>query len=496
MCTRGFPRPGQAIRLAGIAIGLTLTLTHGVSAQNGATAELDALFDEPPFDGMHVGALVVDLDTGETLYTRNPAQRFAPASNQKLLTTLSALQRLGPDYRFHTTLESAARLGEAGVLVGDLLVRSHGDPTLSERFHDSAEAPLAALVDELWAHGVRRIRGDLVVDAIGFDSTRIVGTWMWGDLPFGYAAVGAPFAVSEGMAEVEAHAGAVGEPVSLRWWPLGAPDRFTSSARSVTPSDSADLSARVREGRKGVEVTGELSAFTLDTLQLSVQDPTAEAAAVLLRLLGDRGIIVDGSFRVMRQAPPCPGADPCPDARVLASLESPPLMEIVQGVLEPSQNWMADQLLRHLGAVAGGEAGWPDGIREMRRVLQTDFGVDSLDLTIRDGSGLSAYNLVTPRAVIALLREAHQRPWGTAFRAALAEPGEEDSTLERRLDGLEGRVFAKTGTITHVNSLSGYLDTDGGRHLAFAFLTNASGLGSSQVRRRVDQAVRLLAESY
>jgi D-alanyl-D-alanine carboxypeptidase/D-alanyl-D-alanine-endopeptidase (penicillin-binding protein 4) len=154
---------------------------------------------------------------------------------------------------------------------------------------------------------------------------------------------------------------------------------------------------------------------------------------------------------------------------------------------------MADQLLRHLGAAAGGQAGWKDGTREMRRILQSDFDLDSLDITIKDGSGLSAYNLVTPRAVIRLLVQAHWKPWGAAFARSLAEPSEEDSTLERRLDGLEGRVFAKTGTITHVNSLSGYVDTAGGRRLAFSILTNGSGVRSSQVRSVMDRAVRLLA---
>jgi D-alanyl-D-alanine carboxypeptidase/D-alanyl-D-alanine-endopeptidase (penicillin-binding protein 4) len=121
--------------------------------------------------------------------------------------------------------------------------------------------------------------------------------------------------------------------------------------------------------------------------------------------------------------------------------------------------------------------------------------LDSLDIELRDGSGLSAYNLVTPRAVMTLLRAVHQRSWGADYAAALAEPGEDDSTLERRLSGLEGRVFAKTGTITHVNSLSGYVDSADGRRLAFAFLTNSSGLRASRVRGLIDQAVRHLADS-
>jgi D-alanyl-D-alanine carboxypeptidase/D-alanyl-D-alanine-endopeptidase (penicillin-binding protein 4) len=119
--------------------------------------------------------------------------------------------------------------------------------------------------------------------------------------------------------------------------------------------------------------------------------------------------------------------------------------------------------------------------------------VDSLDIALRDGSGLSAYNLVTPRALVAILLRMHRSPLATSYREALAAPGEEESTLERRLLDLEGRVQAKTGTISNVNSLSGYLRTDSGREVVFAILTNGSGLPSGVVRTRMDDVVRTLA---
>lgn len=486
-------KPRGPVRSALIGAAMVAASVGPAPAQ--VATDLDALFDAPPFDGMYVGALVVDVESGATLYARNEGRRFVPASNQKVLTTIAAMERLGPDYRFHTTVEALGEMGSSGILVGSLVVRGSGDPTLSRRFYDDDEEALGLLADQIRDAGVRRVRGDLVIDAEAWDSTRIEETWMWGDLPFGYAAVGGPFAVAEGRAQVEARAGAPGDPVSLRWWPLGDPGRFTSAARSVTPSDSAELSARLLRTALGVEVTGELSAFTVDTLELSVQDPVREAGLALVRLLGDRGVDVDGAVRVTWGESPCAvAADACGRGTVVATLESPPLTDVVQGVLEPSQNWMAEQLLAHLGAVAGGRAGWTDGARALREILQSDFAVDSLDLTLRDGSGLSAYNLVTPRALVSLLVQVHRRPWAAAYARALAEPGEDDSTLERRLDGLEGRVYAKTGTITHVNSLSGYVDTADGRRLAFAFLTNASGLRSAQVRSVVDRAVRRLAD--
>ncbi len=168
-------------------------------------------------------------------------------------------------------------------------------------------------------------------------------------------------------------------------------------------------------------------------------------------------------------------------------------MEIVAALLKPSQNWMTEQLVHHLGEVETGHASWPDGLDVVRSMMRDSLGVDTLDLHLVDGSGLSAYDLVTPRALGRLLAGVRARPWGAAYRQALAQPGEEESTLENRLEDLGGRVQAKTGTITHVNSLSGYLTTVSGRELVFVLLSNGSGLPSRRVRDALDRIVEALA---
>jgi D-alanyl-D-alanine carboxypeptidase/D-alanyl-D-alanine-endopeptidase (penicillin-binding protein 4) len=168
------------------------------------------------------------------------------------------------------------------------------------------------------------------------------------------------------------------------------------------------------------------------------------------------------------------------------------MAEIVPAILEPSQNWMTEQLVHTLGAERGTEGSWEEGFRVKQEFFTDSVGVDSLDLRYRDGSGLSAYNLVTPRALVEILGYMRTTENGPLYRSAMAEPGEE-GTLRRRLPELEGRVFAKTGTITWVNSLSGYLVTDGGRELIFSILSNGSGLSSSVVRRGIDEIVEAAA---
>jgi len=154
---------------------------------------------------------------------------------------------------------------------------------------------------------------------------------------------------------------------------------------------------------------------------------------------------------------------------------------------------MTEQLIRALGAERGESGSWQAGREVITRFLVDEVGIDSLDVAPRDGSGLSAYNLVTPRALVAVLRYMAAGPNASVYRHALAEPGEEDSTLERRLPELQGRVFAKTGTISNVNSLSGYLVGKDGREVVFSLLSNGSGLPSSRVRAALDDVIRVLA---
>lgn len=147
-----------------------------------------------------------------------------------------------------------------------------------------------------------------------------------------------------------------------------------------------------------------------------------------------------------------------------------------------------------LGAERGERGGWQSGLEAERAFLFDVVGIDSAAVVLRDGSGLSAQNLLTPAALARLLTFARARPWGEAFRAALARPGLEGSTLEDRLAGYEARVFAKTGTITNVNALAGYVIAEDGTELVFAVLTNATGRPASEARRAIDRIVSTIVE--
>jgi D-alanyl-D-alanine carboxypeptidase/D-alanyl-D-alanine-endopeptidase (penicillin-binding protein 4) len=462
-------------------------------------AALSAILDRGPVAGAQWGVLAVDLASGDTLFARNAATRFLPASTMKVAIAVAALELLGPEYRWRTDLWSSAPIDSAtATLMGDLVLPGTGDPTLSARFYPEEPRPLAFLGTTLRDLGVRRVTGALVIDASTWDSTTVHDTWMVGDLPFDYGSTGGAFALNDGETHVEVRGGAgPDDPPILDWWPKGD-DVFLISRLVTTDTGRVEVAASYLPESRRLELTGTVPRGVVDTLAFATRDPVRQAAAALYRRLTAEGTQIEGGWRVEWN----PGVDhgagcttgavpPCPAGRLLRGLGSPPLTEVIDADLGPSQNWAVEQILRTLGAVAGARGSWREGSRAARSQL-VSAGVDSLDVRIVDGSGLSTQNLLTPRALVRLLQHARTRPWGDAFRKAMAEPGER-GTLETRLTDLGGRVFAKTGTLTNVSALAGYVVDERGREIAFAILANASNLPSAATRQAIDEVVRMLA---
>jgi D-alanyl-D-alanine carboxypeptidase/D-alanyl-D-alanine-endopeptidase (penicillin-binding protein 4) len=463
-------------------------------------AALAAILDQEPVAGAQWGVLAVDLGSGDTLLARNAATRFLPASTMKVATALAALELLGPDFRWRTELWSSAPIDSASAtLPGDLVLPGTGDPTLSPRFYPDEPRALDLLGTALRDLGVRRVTGALVIDASAWDSTTVQDTWMVGDLPFDYGATGGAFTLNEGETRIEVRGGAASdETPTIDWWPKGE-DVFVISRLATADTGRADVSASYLPESRRLELTGTVPRGVVDTLAFATRDPVRQAAAALYRRLTAEGAQIDGGWRVEWSRAVAYGngcvsgsAPPCPSGRILRGLGSPPLIDVVAGDLAPSQNWMSEQILRTLGAAGGARGSWGEGSRTARRQL-IGAGVDSLDMRIVDGSGLSTQNLLTPRALVRMLQHARTRPWGEAFRKAMAEPGEEQSTLETRLTDLSGRVFAKTGTLTNVGALAGYVVDERGREIAFAILANASNLPGAVSRQAIDDVVRMLA---
>ena len=464
------------------------------SRQRDATlrTSIDSLVNDPMFRNSHWGVLIVDPVSGDTLYSRNAGKLFMPASNQKLLTGATALALLGPDYRFATQFVSTAPVVD-GTLRGDLLVFGRGDPSMSDAMMGDAMKPLRAAADSLWVRGIRDIAGSLVKGGNAFPDTTLGFGWEWDDLETPSGAAVDELFFSEGTARVTVYGGArAGDAVRVR----------TSPARS-TPSVVADFltgepiagsasrpelrwTSDMRGPRPVIHMMGGVGALDSVSADVALRDPAGTWLDAFAEALRDRGITLRGP--VIR-AP----AAMTPDQPRLFTLWSPPLRQILPPFLKPSQNQIGELLFLTLALERTG-FGVPDSGRAViERQLMT-WGADTAGFAVRDGSGLSRHDYVTPETVVRVLDAMRKHAQFRTFYDALPIAGV-DGSIAHRMKGTpaEGNVHAKTGSVDKARSLSGYVTTRDGRMLLFSFLSNNFTVRNRDVDRVQDAVLVRLA---
>src|ERR1700731_4936330 len=444
-------------------------------------ARLEALLATAPTNKGEGGLLIVDAESGETLYEQNADKYFVPASNMKLFTTALALAKLGPEYRFHTTLETRGTISNEGVLAGDLTLVGRGDPNLSNRkfpyelkeeFDGPPEKALGELADALVAKGVKEISGDVIGDDSYFPRERYPNGWEIDDMVWEYGAALSAIGVDDNTVALTLTPGEqAGNAVQAAVTP-GKPDftvenEVTTSAADVKP----DLTLGREPGANIVVVKGSLPAKSAPRkLVLAIEEPAQHAAATLKRLLEERGIKIDGVAKA-RHAQEGTAGDPA----VLAEHVSVPLGDAVKLINKISQNLHTEMLLR---TVARQNAVWatPDELMKVPADFYAAAGIAPGDVIQADASGLSRHDLVTPRAIVTLLSFAQKQSWFEFYYASLPVAGV-DGTLEDRMknSSATGRIHAKTGSVEHVRTLSGFAETPGGRRVIFSFLSNNQG---------------------
>ena len=436
----------------------------------------DSLISAPKFRNAHWGILIVHPASGDTLYSHDAAKLFMPASNQKILTTAVAFAQLGPDYRFRTTFATRARVVE-GSLVGDLIVIGRGDPSVSTAMRTDALVPLREVADSLAARGIRRISGRLVEGGDVFPGPNIGATWEWDDLDAAYGAGVDQLILNEGFARVVTRGGAsAGSPATVTTSPSAIYPPVRNAAITVeAPSDAAvraDSSRRprIRVVRDtltgGIVVTGSVAVGDSSIATISLRDPAFAYLTALREALVSRGIPVDGGIGTRLADSALAGLD-----TVLVT-ESPPLREILPVLSKPSQNQIAEILFRTLGLERTGVGSPDSGRRVVERQLLA-WGAAPDGFVVKDGSGLSRHNLVSPETIIRVLDAMRRDSLFTQYEASFPVAGV-DGTLERRMRGTpaEGNVRAKTGTLTGARSLSGYVRTRDGELVMFSMLAN------------------------
>jgi D-alanyl-D-alanine carboxypeptidase/D-alanyl-D-alanine-endopeptidase (penicillin-binding protein 4) len=443
---------------------------------------LEEILARTPLHAARAGIFVASLDSGQTLYAHDADALLNPASNVKLFTSAAALARLGPEYRFET--EVYADAPPHGGQVKALFVKGKGDPTfVTER--------LWALAGEIAHRGVKQVKGDLVVDDGFFDGEREGPGYDQekGDRSY-LAPIGALSLNFNAVAIHVAPGGRPGEKGRVEIEP--ASEFFQIENRTVTVRAGArrrvtPASVPLPHGRQRITVDGRLPLGSHEqVLWRKIDDPPLYFGFTLKQLLELRGVKVSGTVR--RAAVP-------DGAKLLCSSESEALGEIVRKLEKTSNNFVAEQLLKTLGAERRGPPGsWAKGVEAVEDFL-AEVGIPRGAYVMKNGSGLNDTNRFSARQTVTLLREMWKRFASMPdFLAALPIAGK-DGTTRWRMQATEGRLRAKTGTLEGVTSLSGFVETAAHERLVFSVLVNDFPGRATPVVRAVDALGNALAAS-
>jgi serine-type D-Ala-D-Ala carboxypeptidase/endopeptidase (penicillin-binding protein 4) len=474
------------------------------AAANRFSARVDIALSNPFATKGEWGLLIVDAATGETLYALNEDKYFVPASNMKLFSTALALSKLGVDYKFQTTLETRCTISDDGTLSGDLFLVGRGDPNLSNRkfpfnlkeeFDGPPEKILAELADKLIAKGVKQIKGDVVGDDSYFPRDPYPDGWEIGDMVWEYGAAISAIVVDDNTATLTLTPGILaGDAVKAEIAPA-TPDFYVENDVVTSASEvKSDITLTREPGAQLVVVRGTLPAnSTPRKLILAIHEPASHAAAVLQKLLTDRGVKITGNPRAVH-IPETP-ADTTPRA-ILAEHTSIPLGDSVKLVNKISQNLHTEMLLRTAARQSGLWAK-PEDLMKFPLDFYAAAGIAPDDVIQTDGSGLSRHDLVTPRALVALLKYAQTQPWFQVYYASLPVAGI-DGTLEDRMKNTiaVGRIHAKTGSVEHVRTRSGFAELPSGRTLIFSFLSNNQGGKGHEANDALDAISVAMIEEF
>ena len=471
----------RVIRKLGIGCALiaALAANPGGAAEDPAlAARIDAALLRLGPSTIH-GVRVLASSSGEVLYERNPDLSLNPASNMKLLTSSAALAKLGPDYRYTTSVRSGREPDRKGKVRGDLFLVGGGDPVLELK-------DLEALADAVRAAGVRVVTGDLVTDDTRYDSVRLGTGWEWDDEPYYYAAQISALSIDRGCLRVFVEPTSSGQPPRVRVEPTSAGITVRNTALTGAAGSLPELSVLRARGRNEIVVSGTIPSDAAPSRVVqTVEEPAIYAGEVFRSLLKARGVELRGSV--------IPGKA-SESTHPVAARQSPPLSEIAALFNKPSDNLIGEMLLKELGVASESVGSSAAGGRALLKWLG-ESGLPTRGVRVTDGSGLSRHDYVTPRLISELLRANLKQPWNAPFVNSLPIAAV-DGTLRLRMAGTRAasNVRAKTGTLANVSALGGYVTNQSGERLVFSILINHH-IGAVSAKRVEDQIAAARAES-
>ena len=442
-----------------------------------------------------VGIKVVSLDTGRVLFEENANKLLRPASNMKLYTVSTALDRLSPDFRFSTSVYAQAKPDAAGTVHGSLTIYGRGDPSIAARFNNGDYFKgIDDLATRIAAAGVKRVDGDLVGDESYFTGPQYGSGWEWEDLTWYYGAEVSALTVNDNALDLFIKPGPkVGSQALVT---TGPPDPLLTIVNHVTTAGKGTRRALIVQrglGQNTLEVSGTIALDDRGyTGGIGISDPALLFVYLLRTALTQHGVSITGRSRseaASRSESEAVNAEghrlthgsisPLHGGVEILKMESPPLSVVASQTLKPSQNLYTELILRTLGKTVALAAPAADtrtaedaGIEVVKGFLR-EAGLNPDSLVLTDGSGLSRNDMVTAEATVRLLTYMSKHRYTAVWRAALPIAGV-DGTLRNRFKGTvaENNLRAKTGSLSSAASLSGYVTTAAGENLVFSIMVN------------------------
>ncbi|WP_462411774.1 D-alanyl-D-alanine carboxypeptidase/D-alanyl-D-alanine endopeptidase [Neobacillus sp. Marseille-QA0830] len=438
--------------------------------------------------GAIAGITIRSTAGGEIIYQHHGNIRLRPASNMKLFTAAAALNVLGENYTFPTEIYRTGPIHNH-ILKGDLFVKGKGDPTL-------LKADFDRMAEQLQYLGIQQIAGNLIGDDSRYDDVRYSQDLTWTDETFYYGAQISALTASPtadydaGAVEITLTPGLkIGDHVDVKIAPNTDYVRIVNQAVTVENGEAEITFERVH-AKNTILIKGTLPSGSEEQKEwIAVWDPTRFALTLFQQSLEEHGIQLSGNFET--------GVVP-DSAELVLSRHSIALSQLLIPFMKLSNNTHAEIFIKEMGKVVKGEGSWEKGLEVLTEEIQK-FGVNSETMVIRDGSGISHVNLVSSNHISQLLFAVQTAKWFPAYLHSLPVAGESEKivggTLRNRMEDLTGTVKAKTGTITTVSTLSGYLTSKSGQTLIFSIMLN-NLLDDEKAKEVEDQIVRLIVNSY
>ena len=467
--------------------------TTEAPTQPSAQSIVESLYSHPDQSGLRWGLHVTDLD-GNTLLSHRADERFSPASNMKLVTTLAAfhaqdaLTERAADWAPSAWLEPTQ---DADTAYPRLILRSGGDTGLTDT-ETCQTLCLSFLADAIADKGMTDLH-QIVGDDSAFPFEPWKPGWSQEDLQYGFGTAVSALTLNDNVVQLLIEPGAaIGDAPQLSWQSPVEPFQIDNSAITTAPGTDPTLSLYRSPAGSLVEISGTLPADAPPrTYTLGIGDPALLTAQHLHHLLELKGIRIHAPPTSRhRQDVPHP-----PISWQIAALPPAPLMDSLTSINKDSNNLHAELTLHRLGWL-GGTGARKDGLERLDALMRAaNIPLTAYDFT--DGSGLSIYNRITPRALTQLLGFAQTQDWSDTFKATLPIAGVDGSLRTRfKNTSLEGRLFAKTGTLNGVNALSGYMIAASGETLIFSFIANDRPSQTGSAKPQMDAALEAIANAY